>query len=162
REVPRLAARRRAARHRLLRARHGVPRLRNREDRDPRRHGTHRHPRAPPDGLRPALKRPEDMIRTTRFHHRHVPARIPGPRERLVVVLHGLGDSLAGWSFLPDALRVPELSYLFVNAPDPYYGGYSWYDFMGDKEPGVLRSRALLLELLDELKEQGVAATDTF
>lgn len=102
------------------------------------------------------------MIHTTKFHHRYVPARIPGSRERLVVVLHGLGDSLAGWSFLPDALRVPELSYLFVNAPDPYYGGYSWYEFMGDKEPGVLRGRALLLELIDELKEQELAASDIF
>lgn len=102
------------------------------------------------------------MIRTTRFQHHYVPARIPGARQKLVVVLHGLGDSLAGWSFLPDALRVPELSYLFVNAPDPYYGGYSWYDFMGDKEPGVLRSRELLLKLVDELLGQGVNAADIF
>ena len=101
-------------------------------------------------------------LHTTRFSHRYVPARAPGDRTRLTVVLHGLGDSLNGWSFLPDALRLQDMAYLFLNAPDPYYGGFSWYDFMGDMEPGVLRSRALLLELLAELKEQGVEPADTF
>lgn len=95
-------------------------------------------------------------------HHRYLPARIPGARERVVIVLHGLGDSLNGYFFLPEALRVPEFSYLLVNAPDPYYGGYSWYDFMGDKEPGILRSRKLLQDLLRELQDQGVSPADTF
>ena len=30
-----------------------------------------------------------------------------------------------------------------------YYGGYSWYDFIGDITPGVNRSRKLLVELLE-------------
>jgi phospholipase/carboxylesterase len=102
------------------------------------------------------------MLTSTAFTHRYIPARIPGPRERVVLVLHGLGDSLNGYHFLPEALRVPDLSYLLVNAPDAYYGGYSWYDFMGDKEPGILRSRGMLLALLDELQDQGVLPADTF
>jgi phospholipase/carboxylesterase len=102
------------------------------------------------------------MLTSRVFTHRHVPARLPGPRERVVIVLHGLGDSLNGYHFLPEALAIPELSYLLVNAPDPYYGGYSWYDFMGDKEPGILRSRGMLLTLLGELEDQGVLPADTF
>lgn len=104
------------------------------------------------------------MLNTSLFTHRYIPARLPRPdgRERVVVVLHGLGDSLNGYHFLPEALRIPELSYLLLNAPDPYYGGYSWYDFMGDKAPGILRSRGLLLGLLEELEDQGVAPADIF
>jgi phospholipase/carboxylesterase len=102
------------------------------------------------------------MLTTNLFTHRYVPARVPGPRERVMIVLHGLGDSLNGYHFLPEALRIPELSYLLVNAPDSYYGGYSWYDFQGDRTPGVVRSRGLLLALLDELVAGGVAARDIY
>lgn len=102
------------------------------------------------------------MLQTSALTHRYVPAPAPGAREIVIVVLHGLGDSLNGYHFLPEALRLPQVSYLLVNAPDSYYGGYSWYDFMGDKEPGVLRSRELLLKLVDELLDQGVNAADIF
>lgn len=102
------------------------------------------------------------MLSTRHFQHRYIPARVPGDRERPVVVLHGLGDSLNGYFFLPDALHVPELSYLLINAPDPYYGGYSWYDFLGNPAPGIARSRALLSRLLEELEEQEVSPADTF
>lgn len=102
------------------------------------------------------------MLSTRRFTHRYVPPLVPTDRERVMVVLHGLGDSLNGYAFLPRAMNVPEMSYLLLNAPDPYYGGYAWYDFMGDPAPGVIRSRGLLFALLDELEEQGVPAADVF
>ncbi len=101
------------------------------------------------------------MVSTRTLESRYVPARVPDDRERLLVVLHGLGDSLDGWRFLPEALRIPELSFLLVNAPDPYYGGYSWYDFLGDPAPGIIRSRALLADLLEEVEDQGVRPADT-
>jgi phospholipase/carboxylesterase len=69
--------------------------------------------------------------------------------RRLMVVLHGLGDSTAGFRWLPQALNLPWLNYLLVNAPDEYYGGYSWYDFAGDPTQGVRRSREMLQQLLD-------------
>lgn len=75
--------------------------------------------------------------------------------RRLMVVLHGLGDSVEGFRWLPEALRLPELNYLLVNAPDEYYGGYSWFDLQGDVVAGVKRSRALLFALLDDLRAQG-------
>ena len=102
------------------------------------------------------------MLTTRHFQHRYVPARQKSERERVVIVLHGLGDSLNGFSFLPEALGIGELSYLLLNAPDSYYGGYSWYDFQGDSATGIRRSRELLLKLLHELKEQGVASNDIF
>src|SRR5436305_6034389 len=75
--------------------------------------------------------------------------------RRLLIMLHGLGDSIAGFRWLPSALDLPWLNYLLVNAPDSYYGGYSWYDFMGDIAPGVERSRKLLCDLLGEQKRNG-------
>jgi len=66
-----------------------------------------------------------------------------------MIVLHGLGDSMEGYRWLPEELGLPWLNYLLVNAPDPYYGGYSWYDLAGDPRPGVERSRRLLTALLD-------------
>ncbi len=81
--------------------------------------------------------------------------------KRLLVALHGLGDSVAGYRWLPSALDLPSMNYLLANAPDPYYGGYSWYDFTGDAGPGVARSRRLLFELLDAQRAQGFPAEQT-
>lgn len=81
--------------------------------------------------------------------------------RRLMVVLHGLGDSMDGYRWLPEALRLDALNYLLVNAPDEYYGGWSWYDLPGDAAPGVLRSRKLLFELLDSLRQRGFPTEQT-
>ena len=80
-----------------------------------------------------------------------IPAREKS--TRLMVVLHGLGDSMEGYRDVPNWLRIPWLNYLLVNAPDPYYGGYSWYDFAGEPAPGVQRSRDLLTALLNAQRE---------
>lgn len=89
-----------------------------------------------------------------------IPAQDPKSR-RLMVVLHGLGDSSAGYQWLPAAMRLPWMNYLLANAPDYYFGGYSWYDFAGNAEPGVRRSIGLLNELLDAQRVQGFATEDT-
>jgi phospholipase/carboxylesterase len=83
-----------------------------------------------------------------------VSARDAGSK-RLMMVLHGLGDSREGFRWLPEALNLSWLNYLLVDAPDEYYGGFSWYDFAGDIVPGVRRSRKLLFELLEAQRAQG-------
>ena len=86
----------------------------------------------------------------------HIPCQKPGENERLLVVMHGLGDSLEGYRFLPQLLGIPELSYLLVNAPDPYFTGYSWFDlFGGNLRQGITRSRDLLFRTLEDLEAQG-------
>jgi phospholipase/carboxylesterase len=92
----------------------------------------------------------------TEFH----PAHKSGSKA-LMVVLHGLGDSAAGYQFLPPALALPWMNYLLVNAPDPYYGGFSWFDFAGDFAPGVQRSRKLLFEVLDVQRANGFPPRET-
>ncbi len=88
-----------------------------------------------------------------------IPAEESGSRH-LLIMLHGLGDSMEGYRWVPEALALPSLNYLLVNAPDSYYGGYSWYDFAGDMVPGVVRSRKLLLELLETQEKRGFAPKD--
>jgi len=91
------------------------------------------------------------------LHTEFIPAAEKNSR-RIFVVLHGLGDSSAGWRWLPGALDLPWLNYLLVNAPDEYYGGWSWFDYPGDIAPGIHRSRRLLLELLDGLRAKDFPA----
>jgi phospholipase/carboxylesterase len=89
-----------------------------------------------------------------------IAAAEPGSRC-LLVALHGLGDSMEGYRWLPEMLGFPWLNCLLVNAPDEYYGGYSWYDFAVDPGPGVERSRGLLFSLLDHQREAGFPADQT-
>ncbi|HEV7927765.1 MAG TPA: serine esterase [Verrucomicrobiae bacterium] len=80
---------------------------------------------------------------------------------RLMIALHGLGDSMEGYRWLPHAMQFPWLNYLLVNAPDRYYTGFSWYPFDDDPGPGIERSRKLLFELLDQMRAQGFATEKT-
>lgn len=91
------------------------------------------------------------------LHGEFIPAADKNSR-RLFVVLHGLGDSIEGWRWLPGALDLPWMNYLLVNAPDEYYGGYSWFDYPGDISPGIHRSRKMLFELLDDLRAKNFPA----
>src|SRR6202142_1359379 len=94
------------------------------------------------------------------LHSELIPAREKNSR-RLMVMLHGLGDSIEGYRWLPSALNLPWLNYLLVNAPDEYYGGYSWVDFAVDRLPGDARGRELLFELLDAQSAQGFPTDQT-
>ncbi len=81
--------------------------------------------------------------------------------KRLMIVLHGLGDSMAGYAWVPQVMQFPWLNYLLVNAPDPYFGGYSWYDYAGEADTGVRRSIKLLSGLLDAQRQLGYPTEQT-
>ena len=91
------------------------------------------------------------------LHSELIPAAEKDSR-RLMVMLHGLGDSVDGWRWFPEVMNLPWLNYLLVNAPDDYFGGYSWFDLVENIAPGVQRSRKLLFELLDDLRAKGLPA----
>jgi len=84
-----------------------------------------------------------------------------GNSTRVMVMLHGLGDSIEGYRWMPEAMNLPWMNYLLVNAPDEYYGGHSWFDFTGDIVPGVVRSRNMLFEVLDHLRAKGFPTEQT-
>jgi len=95
--------------------------------------------------------------------HEFIPAQDANSR-RLWVMLHGLGDSIEGYRWLPEAMRLPWMNYLLVNAPDEYYGGFSWYNFARERSdivPGVERSRKLLFQLLDDRRAAGFPTEQT-
>ncbi|MEO7300644.1 MAG: serine esterase [Verrucomicrobiota bacterium] len=89
-----------------------------------------------------------------------IPAKEKDSR-RLMILLHGLGDSMEGYRWAPEALQIPWLNYLFVNAPDIYYSGFSWYDFANLPAPGIKRSRELLFKLLDDLRAKNFPTNET-
>ncbi len=86
-----------------------------------------------------------------------IPARVD-PAQATLVVLHGLGDSSAGWAGAASELRLPGLEFILADAPDPYYDGYAWYDFYGDQAGGIRRSRGLLHKLIAEIERRGTPA----
>src|ERR1039457_2418684 len=88
------------------------------------------------------------------LHTELIPAAEKQSR-RLMVMLHGLGDSIEGYRWLPQAMNLPWLNFLLVNAPDEYYEGYSWFNYPDDAAPGILRSRKMLFQLLDDLRAKG-------
>jgi phospholipase/carboxylesterase len=94
------------------------------------------------------------------LHSEFIPATTKGS-HRLLIMLHGLGDSIEGYRWLPMALNLPWMNYLLVNAPDDYYGGYSWFDFNGDIGPGVVKSQKLLVEVLEAQRAKGFSSAQT-
>ena len=91
------------------------------------------------------------------LHSELIPAAEKKSR-RLMVMLHGLGDSIEGYRWLPQAMKLPWLNFLLVNAPDDYYEGYSWFDYPDNYAPAVLRCRKLLFDLLDDLRAKNFPA----
>jgi phospholipase/carboxylesterase len=81
-------------------------------------------------------------------------------------MLHGLGDSVEGYRWMPQVFDLPWMNYLLVNAPDEYYGGFSWFEFAEDgnpdvMRPGIERSRKLLFQLLDAQRAAGFPTEQT-
>ncbi|MBL6766143.1 MAG: serine esterase [Verrucomicrobiae bacterium] len=102
-------------------------------------------------------------MKSQELHSVLIPAENKASRK-LMLVLHGLGDSLEGFRFLPHALQLADLNYLLVNAPDHYFGGYSWYSYphSASSGPEIARSRELLFKLLDQQREAGFESGNTF
>lgn len=83
--------------------------------------------------------------------------------KKVLIVLHGRGDSMEGFHFLPSILGLDELNTLFLQAPDEWQFGYSWYDMPPNQAPGVIRSRQCLIELLDQIQKiTGIRSEDLF
>jgi phospholipase/carboxylesterase len=92
----------------------------------------------------------------------HVWLAAPEPARRLIVVLHGLGDSAEGFLWIQDAFAMDSLDYLLLNAPTPYYTGFSWYDVPPQQAPGIAKSRKVLHEVLSQIELHGYPPERTF
>ncbi len=94
-----------------------------------------------------------------------------GPQnpEYYCLVLHGLGDSMEGWKGVVPELGLSQIGFIFVNAPDAYFTGYSWFPYPGiNADPddadatvnGIRRSRDLLEESIQFFLEKYAITAD--
>ena len=84
------------------------------------------------------------------------------PSKRLMIVLHGRGDSAEGFRWLQDEMEIDSLNFLILTAPDPYYQGFSWYDMAPNQLPGIVRSRKLLEQVFTATQTSGYGPEQTF
>jgi len=73
------------------------------------------------------------------------------PSNKLMIILHGRGDSAEGFRFFPQELGFNDVNYLLLNAPFEYFTGFSWYDLPPNQLPGIEYSKKVLTEILDTL-----------
>lgn len=71
------------------------------------------------------------------------------PSNKLMIILHGRGDSAEGFRFFPQELGLDDMNYLLLNAPFEYFTGFSWYDLAPNQLPGIEYSQKVLTEVLN-------------
>jgi len=89
-----------------------------------------------------------------------IPAKVPS--KKVMIVLHGRGDSSEGFTILPDLLNIDEMNYLLLDAPFEYFTGLSWYQLPPNQLPGIKHSSQLLSESLDMLFEEEFDVQESF
>ena len=94
------------------------------------------------------------------LHNIFIPSKIPS--KKLMIILHGRGDSSEGFTSLPPFLDIDEMNYLLLDAPFEYFTGYSWYQLPPKQLPGIEYSSKILNSILDELFEDEFNANESF
>ncbi len=93
------------------------------------------------------------MIETELFKTKFIPALKPS--KKLMLVLHGRGDSLRPFKDFHEELNIPDMNYLLINAPRKFMTGYSWYGEPPYQKAGVLKIREKMFQLLQEIEDLG-------
>ena len=89
-----------------------------------------------------------------------IPSKVPS--RKLMIILHGRGDSSQGFTSLPEFLNIDEMNYILFDAPFEYYTGYSWYPLPPDQLPGIEYSSKILTDILDKLFVSEFNAEESF
>lgn len=100
------------------------------------------------------------MITTELFKHKFIPAKKKS--DKLMIVLHGRGDSIRPFYAFDSELNIPEMNYLLLNAPRKFMDGYTWYGEPPFQRQGVLKIREKLFDLLNDLENQGWKSENIF
>lgn len=77
--------------------------------------------------------------------------------EGCVVFLHGRGTTGEDLMPLADEIALPSLRWIFPDAPLPFledFDGRMWFASPPDQQGGIIKSRSLLFELLNQLIEK--------
>ena len=94
------------------------------------------------------------------LNHIFIPSKTPS--KKLMIILHGRGDSSQGFTWLPPYLNVDDMNYLMLDAPYDYFGGRSWYDLPPNQLEGIKHSSKILTQILDTLFEEEFDASQSF
>ncbi len=89
-----------------------------------------------------------------------IPSKVPS--KKVMIILHGRGDSSEGFTGLPQFLDIDEMNYLLLDAPFEYFTGLSWYQLPPEQLPGIKHSSQLLTETLDMLFDNEFNAEESF
>ena len=89
-----------------------------------------------------------------------IPSKVPS--KKVMIIMHGRGDSSEGFTMLPDFIDIDEMNYLLLDAPFEYFTGLSWYQLPPDQKPGIEYSRKMLEKTLDMLFEEEFEAGESF
>lgn len=95
-----------------------------------------------------------------KLNNKFYPSQVPS--KKLMIILHGRGDSSDGFTWLPPYLKLEDMNYLLLDAPYEYFGGRSWYGLPPHQEEGIVYSSKILTEILDELFEEQFEASQSF
>lgn len=87
------------------------------------------------------------------------PSPGPSPSPNILLLLHGIGDSAAGFTAFGRALNLPETTVVTMQAPNPLpfdFGGFHWGDDVSfdsrtgalDMDAGLTRSTRKLIDLV--------------
>ena len=104
-------------------------------------------------------------IKTQHFDYTYLPAVNFGQTsaQKIMVVMHGLGDSKTSYIDFCKELNVSGLQYLIINGPIDYYGGYAWYEPPPEPpQQSLIDSLEKLENLMEELLKQGFENEDIF
>ena len=89
-----------------------------------------------------------------------IPSKVPS--KKLMIILHGRGDSSDGFTGLPEFLDIDDMNYILFDAPFEYFTGYSWYQLPPNQLEGIEYSSKLLTSVLDELFEEKFNVDESF
>ena len=68
-------------------------------------------------------------LKTENFKYTYIPAVNFGKNaNKVMIVMHGLGDSKDSYTDFCKELNVSGLHYLVIDGPIPYFFGNAWYD----------------------------------
>lgn len=102
----------------------------------------------------------EKSFHTNLFRHQFLPAQKAS--DKLMIVLHGRGDSIRPFKSFHKELNIPGMNYLLLNAPKRFLDGWSWYGEPPYQRDGVLKIREKMFELLADLEAHGWKSENIF
>lgn len=97
---------------------------------------------------------------TQHFKHTFIAAKEPS--DKLMLVLHGRGDSNKPFAEFDRELGLENVNFLLLQAPRKFLDGFSWYGEPPYQKAGVVKIREKIMAVLTELEIQGWKSENIF